>query len=74
MTDMIDRIARIGFVSLVGAILIRLCGDAVAKAHNGRLHASFSEGRARLVLQQPARLGPMHYYGGPHSPMWRGPV
>ena len=26
------------------------------------------------VSQQPARLGPMRYYGGPKSPMWRGPA
>jgi hypothetical protein len=24
--------------------------------------------------QQPIRLGPMRYYGGPKSPMWRAPV
>jgi hypothetical protein len=37
------------------------------------LHArgSISESRAQVVSQQPARLGPMRYYGGPKSPMWR---
>ena len=75
MTYMITRSARIGFVTLAVTILTAgLWGDAVAKAHKGRLHASISESRAQLVLQQPARPWPMHYYGGPKSPMWRGPV
>ena len=77
MVNMIRRSARIGFVTLVAVILtIGIVGDAVAKGHKGRLHARspISESRAELVSQQPARLGPMRYYGGPKSPMWRGPV
>jgi hypothetical protein len=77
MTSMIARSVRIGFLTLVAAILtVAICGDALAKAHKGRLHArnSVSESRAQLVSQQPARLGSMRYYGGPKSPMWRGPV
>jgi hypothetical protein len=27
--------------------------------------------RLRLASSQTARLGPMRYYGGPKSPMWR---
>jgi hypothetical protein len=69
--------ARVGFGVLVGAVLTAgISGDAVAKVHKGRLHArsSISKGRAQVVSQQPARLGPMRYYGGPKYPMWRGPV
>jgi hypothetical protein len=69
--------APIGFVTMITAVLTAgLCGDAVAKAHKGRLHvrSATSESRAQLVSQQPARLGPMRYYGGPKYPMWRGPV
>jgi hypothetical protein len=29
---------------------------------------------APLASDQQARLGPMRYYGGPKSPMWRGPA
>jgi hypothetical protein len=29
---------------------------------------------ARTVPPQTARPGPMRYYGGPKSPMWRAPV
>jgi hypothetical protein len=69
--------ARVGFGVLVGAILTAgISDDAVAKVHKGRLHvrSSISESRAQVVPQQPARLGPMRYYGGPKYPMWRGPV
>jgi hypothetical protein len=84
MTCMIARTARVGFVILTGAILTAgMCGDALAKAHKRHLHARGfrsecggrqSEKHALLVSQQPVRLGPMRYYGGPKSPMWRGPV
>jgi hypothetical protein len=76
--------ARVGFVILVGTILIvGSCGDAVAKAGGARWHARYeSRGRdplkhlkhQQLLPQQPVRLGPMRYYGGPKSPMWRGPI
>jgi len=68
---------RIGFATLAVTILTAgLCGDASAKAHKGRLHARSSvyESRAQLVPQQPAQLAPIRYYGGPKSPMWRGPA
>ena len=74
MTCMVGRSARIGFVILVAAAMTAgICGDAVAKVHKGRLHArrSISESHAQLVLQEPVRPGPMRYYGGPKSPMWR---
>jgi hypothetical protein len=73
--------ARVGFVILVGTMLIvGSCGDAVAKAGQARRHARYescgrdSPKHLQLVTQQPVRLGPMRYYGGPKSPMWRGPI
>jgi hypothetical protein len=27
-----------------------------------------------VSAQQPARLGPIRYYGGPKSPIWRAPA
>lgn len=81
MTWLAGRSARIGFITLVATILtvgisVGICGDAVAKHGKGRLHArsSIAESHAQLVSQQPARPGPMRYYGGPKSPMWRGPA
>jgi hypothetical protein len=74
MTYRVARTARIGFVIPVTAIMVvGICGDAVAKAHKGHLHARSHtfERCTQLVWQQPAPLGPMRYYGGPKSPMWR---
>jgi hypothetical protein len=39
-----------------------------------RAHRPVFESRAQLVPQQQVRLGAMRYYGGPKSPMWRGPA
>lgn len=84
MTSRITSIARMGFAVLVGLILaIGINGDAVAKSgkrhSHGYSHASDGRGhvsgkRVQLAVQQPARLGAMRYYGGPKSPMWRGPA
>jgi hypothetical protein len=81
MTYMNARSVRIGFVTLTVTILaVGMCGNAVANARKGRLRArSFiSENREResakrlqLVSQESVRLGPMRYFGGPKSPMWR---
>ena len=76
MTYMTGRNARIGFVTLITAVLTAgLCGDAVAKVHHkGRLHARSAdyESRAQVEAQQPAQPGGLRYYGGPKSPMWSG--
>ena len=84
MTCITAKVSRVGFVILVGTILtVGICGDALAKVHKRHLHVrGFLSGsrerqsakHAQLVSQQPVRLGPMRYYGGPKSPMWRGPV
>jgi hypothetical protein len=74
---------RIGFVGLAVTILtVGICGEAVAKTSKGRLHArgliaaSRHDGSKSLqaMAQQQPRLGGMRYYGGPKSPMWRGPA
>jgi hypothetical protein len=68
------RSVRIGFVTLVAAILtVAICGDAAAKAHR-HAHRAVLESHAQLVSPQPTQPGPMRYYGGPKSPMWRGPA
>jgi hypothetical protein len=71
--------AQIGLATLLAAILaFGICGDALAKVHkkHWRLHARSIayQSRAQLVTQEPVRLGAMRYYGGPKSPMWRGPA
>jgi len=84
MTCLSAGSVRVGFVILAGTLLTAgMCGDAVANTAKRYLHARGfrCESRERrsvkgelLVPQQPVRLGPMRYYGGPKSPMWRGPV
>jgi hypothetical protein len=63
---------RIGFVILVATLLTAgVYGDA--SANQGKTRASETEAaeRLRLASSQTARLGPVRYYGGPKSPMWR---
>jgi hypothetical protein len=76
MTHLMGRSTRIGFAALVAAIVTAgFSGNAVA-AHKGHrhVHSSVYESHAQLVSPQPAQLGPMRYYGGPKSSMWRGPA
>jgi hypothetical protein len=74
MSHMNARTVRIGFVTLVAAILtVGICGDAAAKAHR-HAHRAVLESHAQLVSPQSAQPGAMRYYGGPKSPMWRGPA
>jgi hypothetical protein len=79
MTCMTERKERIGLVTFATILAIGNSGDALAKVHHNRhwhAHARrvAHQSPAQLVPQQPARLGPMRYYGGPKSPMWRGPT
>jgi hypothetical protein len=78
LTHVTTRGTRTGFFVLVATIMTAgICGDAVAKTGKGRLRAHHLavEGRGgEPAKNEQARLGPMRYYGGPKSPMWRGPV
>jgi hypothetical protein len=84
LTGVVAGIARIGVVALVAAMLITaFCDDALAKHRKARWHhrgftiesrAKQSGKSCQFVSQEPVRLGPMRYYGGPKSPMWRGPA
>jgi hypothetical protein len=76
MTHKTTEIARIGLATLAVTILIAgFCSEAVAKVHHRHLHAvrsSSYESRAQFVPVQPAQSGPIRYFGGPKSSMWRG--
>ena len=77
MTYMAGRSSRIGFVMLVAAAMTAgICGDAVAMVHKGRLDARgvTYESPEQFASPEPAWLEPLRYYGGPKSPMWRGPA
>jgi hypothetical protein len=78
--------ARIALVTMAAVgVMVGFCGDAVAKRGSHMYHRrklvrhlhklpSPCSKTARMVRPQPVRLGPMRYYGGPKSPMWRAPA
>ncbi len=69
---MITRSKRIVFLALIATVQIAcIGGDAVAQT--GKVRNLASNARAGEPVKS-AGLGPMRYYGGPKSPMWRGPV
>jgi hypothetical protein len=71
---MITRSKRIGFFVLVATLQIACsCGDAVAETSKVRDRNLALNARAADPVKSVA-LAPMRYYGGPKSPMWRGPV
>src|SRR5882757_3599115 len=78
LTHVTTRGTRTGLFVLVATILTAgICGDAVAKTGKGRLRAHHPAAEVRggeLATGEQTRLGPMRYYGGPKSPMWRGPT
>jgi hypothetical protein len=70
-----SRTHRIAFATIVTAAIIAAPIDAAAAKHrkhvvrHHRTHASVQ--MAQAAAPQPATLGPVRYYGGPKSPMWR---
>jgi hypothetical protein len=71
-------LTRWALVVLVATIQTAgICGDAIAKTGKGHLHArnlAYAAYRSEPVNSVQAGVAPMRYYGGPKSPMWRGPV
>jgi hypothetical protein len=65
MDHVVMKRMRIGTVALLAATLV--CGITAARRHAPAAGTAASS-------EQHARLGPMRYYGGPKSPMWRGPA
>jgi uncharacterized membrane protein YccC len=71
-----SRFARINVGALIAVVaIIAAPADAAARhhkhmVHRHRTHASVQI--AQMAAPQAApTLGPMRYYGGPKSPMWR---
>jgi hypothetical protein len=76
MIDMRARSAGFGFAVLAVTVLgLGFSGNTFAK-HKRHLHvySHASVGDANAELVAPAQPGAMRYYGGPKSPMWRGPA
>ena len=72
MSDLMQLI-RIGCFALLAAMLATwISAEAVAKAKVRLYQAQRSLYDTRATL--PTNGEPMRYYGGPKSPMWRGPA
>lgn len=68
---------RVAIALVAGAMLVTATGGAAQAKHGHRhwhAHHHAPAVSMLLVTQEPNRLGPMRYYGGPKSPMWRGPA
>jgi hypothetical protein len=66
-----DAVARTG----KGRLHVRHLAAQNLAAQNPAAQGLAAEGRGgEAVKSEQARLGPMRYYGGPKSPMWRGPA
>ena len=70
-------------VHLSVLLVVGAGGDAMAKSGKRHPHSRHVIAKVHrtavlsahdLAWQQPARRGPMRYYGGPKSQMWRAPV
>ncbi len=73
------RVTRTGAVALLATVFIcGICREGAAQAVNqSRESATRGHGPSATPVassEHQAKLGPMRYYGGPKSPMWRGPA
>jgi hypothetical protein len=75
------RVTRTGAVALLATVLIcGACREGTAQVvEQNQSRESASRGHGPLATpvtssEHQAKLGPMRYYGGPKSPMWRGPA
>jgi hypothetical protein len=71
----------VGFAAVVIGVVLALAsgGNAFARTvchhiHRARAHSHELAQPFYAASKQSVRLGPMRYYGGPKSPMWRAPV
>jgi hypothetical protein len=75
-TDMASR--RLWMACFILFMTLLTGGDGIAaeaeKRHASHARSLSSVDRAMASAQQPARLGPIRYYGGPKSPIWRAPA
>ena len=71
---------RTGFLTLAAAMILTagFAGETAARHRVNTAHFRGLNARAQYVQSVPVQgnAGPavMRYYGGPKSPMWRGPV
>ena len=62
-------------VHLSVLVVVSAGGDAMAKPGKRHLHSRHAAATVhRTAALTTHDLGPMRYYGGPKSPMWRAPA
>ena len=80
MSNINRRRVRTGFLTLAAAVILTagLAGDAAARHRVHSAHFRALNARAQYFQSVPVRADAgrtaMRYYGGPKSPMWRGPL
>lgn len=83
MDHVAARGMRIGAVALLVTVLVcGVCREGTAQAvergsNQSRETVARSQGTSEALAassEHQAKLGPMRYYGGPKSPMWRAPA
>jgi hypothetical protein len=75
MGSAMGAITRVAIGLLVGLILTAGAVSPVQARHANHRHVHHTKAApAQFVDASSVNLGPMRYYGGPKSPMWRGPV
>jgi hypothetical protein len=67
--------ARMGFVGLAVTVALTagFSGDVAAKPGSHVALSAQGQNTQTASVQETAKLVSMRYYGGPKSPMWRGP-
>ena len=68
-------VTRVAIGLLVGLILTAGAVSPVQARHANHRHVHHIKAApTQFVDAASVNLGPMRYYGGPKSPMWRGPI
>jgi hypothetical protein len=67
--------ARMGFVGLAVTVALTagFSGDVAAKPRSHVALSAQGQNTQTASVQETAKPVSMRYYGGPKSPMWRGP-
>jgi hypothetical protein len=78
MNHVAMRGMRTGAIVLLATLLV--CGVSrqgaaqTVERNSSQSRATRASAEPAVSSNQQARLGPMRYYGGPKSPMWRAPA
>ena len=74
MKCVVGSAIRIAIILVIGAFAVTAGAGSAQARHVRHWHVHHSVTAKAAVPSQAAQLGPMRYFGGPKSPMWRSPV